>query len=79
MNAVLMQVVEEFAAFLEFGKADQLDPKFADWGRSRLRTLLVGLSADEKRELAAFLASEYEQSDGAYRTWIKDLPSQLGL
>jgi hypothetical protein len=48
-------------------------------GRERLRTLVSELSADEKQELATFLESERDASDGDYRIWIEGLPDWLGI
>jgi hypothetical protein len=74
-----MQVVEEFAAFLDLNKPEELRPEVAEWGRMRLRTLVDQLSDDEKRELAQFLQDEHANSDGAFREWIEQLPDRLGL
>ena len=74
-----MQVVEEFAAFLDLNDADALRPDVAEWGRMRLATLVSQLSDDQKRELGRFLEDQREHSDGAYRDWIAQLPHRLGL
>jgi hypothetical protein len=76
---ILMQVVEEFAAFLDLGSSDELSPEFASWGRMRLSTLLAQLPDAGKRELSAFLERQHELSTDAYGEWIDGLPSRLGL
>jgi hypothetical protein len=42
-----------------------------EWSRERLSTLVSELSAEEKQELATFLESERDASDGDYRIWIE--------
>jgi hypothetical protein len=79
VEKVLMQVVEEFAAFLQFNKPDELAPGVAQWGKERLRSLIDQLSPSEKASLADFLGEQHAHSTGEYRTWIAGLPSQLGL
>lgn len=74
-----MRVLEEFAAFLDLNGEDDLRADVAEWGRERLRTLVSELSADEKQELATFLESERDASDGSYRVWIEGLPDRLGI
>ena len=79
MEQVLMQVVEEFAAFLELNGADELDPEVAEWGRMRLRTRLAELTSADKERLAQFLDQQRDLSTGAYRDWMEGLPGRLGL
>ena len=74
-----MQIMEEFAAFLDLDKADVLDPEVAEWGRMRLRTHLAELSDADRDRLVLFLESQRELSSGAYRDWIEGLPARLGL
>ena len=79
VEKVLMQVVEEFAAFLQFNKPGELAPEAAQWGKERLRFLIDQLSPSDKASLADFLRTNAAQSTGEYRTWIEGLPDQLGL
>ena len=74
-----MQVVLEFAAFLQFNKPDELAPEAAQWGKERLRSLIDQLSPSERANLASFLGEQHAHSTGEYRTWIEGLPKQLGL
>jgi hypothetical protein len=79
VEKVLMQVVEEFAAFLQFNTPEELAPEAAQLGKVRLRSLIDQLSPSEKASLANFLGEQHAHSTGEYRTWIEGLPSQLGL
>jgi NADH:ubiquinone oxidoreductase subunit C len=79
VEEVLMEVVEEFAAFLDHKGADELKPEVADWGRTRLRAHLAKLSDADKVRLAAFFDQKRNLSSGAYRDWLDGLSSRLGL
>lgn len=76
---VLMQIVEEFAAFLDLGSGDELNKEYATWGRDRLRMLVAALPADGKTALAEFLVRERDLSRDGYQAWIAGLPARLGL
>ena len=50
-----MQVVEEFAAFVDLASEEDIKPSCAEWGRERFKTILRQLSDPQKQQVAAFL------------------------
>jgi hypothetical protein len=79
MDQVLMEVVQEFAGFLDLGIEQNLDAHYAQAGRDRLVTLLAQLSTDDKRRLVEFLTKARDTSTGFYKNWMALLPGELGL
>ncbi len=79
MEDVLMQVVEEFAAFVDLASEEDIKPSCAQWGRERLKTILRQLSDPQKQQVAAFLKQELKESSGSYSDWLQTLPTRLAL
>ena len=66
VERVLMEVVEEFGAYLDLNSSDELKPEVAEWGRMRLRTHLAELSDADQARLTEFLE---RQRDALIPTW----------
>ncbi len=79
MNEALMEGVEEFAAFLELNKPEDLNPKMAALGLGRLRDIVQALEEQDRATLVSFFESRVELSSGAYRRFLERLPETLLL
>jgi hypothetical protein len=79
LNAKLLEIAEEFAAFLALSDPADLASGHAEWGWGRLRDLVGQLSEPERREFVAFIHSRHDRASGDYRTFLEELPRRLRL